>query len=323
MEISILLERISTSLLLLEQIAKMFLMIFMGYILVKAKLLKAEDSKVMSVVVLYVVTPCVIINAFQIERTGKTTQGLLFTLAVAILLMAMLMVLSMGIRKALNLKPVEQASIMYSNAGNMILPIISSMFGTEWVIYSCVYMSLQTVLFWTHLWTLLSGEKKMNWGKALVNVNVLATFAGVLLYAFNLHIPGPVNEALSSVGALIGPMSMFITGMLIAAVDLKKILRMGKAYFIVFLRLIGAPLCTLPVLYLISRMFHFENQRTILMIVFLATTSPVASTVVQMSQICGEDQKEAEYGNALNILTVLFCIITMPVMIGIFGAVIR
>ena len=50
------------SLLLMNQIIQLFIMIFMGFIIVKANLLKAEDSKILSVIVLYLIIPCVIIN---------------------------------------------------------------------------------------------------------------------------------------------------------------------------------------------------------------------------------------------------------------------
>ena len=43
------------SLLLMQQIAELFLMIFMGYVIVKAGLLKGEDSKVISKIVLYLI----------------------------------------------------------------------------------------------------------------------------------------------------------------------------------------------------------------------------------------------------------------------------
>ena len=41
------------SILLAQQIAQLFLMIFMGFLIVKAGLLKDEDSKVLSKIVLY------------------------------------------------------------------------------------------------------------------------------------------------------------------------------------------------------------------------------------------------------------------------------
>lgn len=43
------------SLLLMEQIAQLFIVLLMGYIVVKAKLLKPSDSKVLSVVFVYLI----------------------------------------------------------------------------------------------------------------------------------------------------------------------------------------------------------------------------------------------------------------------------
>lgn len=64
------------SILLAQQIAQLFLILIMGYAVVKAGLLKASDSKVLSVVMVYLVTPCVIINAFQINDTPEIRKGL-------------------------------------------------------------------------------------------------------------------------------------------------------------------------------------------------------------------------------------------------------
>ena len=69
------------SILLMEQIIQLFLMIFMGFLIVKAKLLNSEDSKILSIIVLYLIIPCVIINAFQVDYTPQTVKGLLIALA--------------------------------------------------------------------------------------------------------------------------------------------------------------------------------------------------------------------------------------------------
>ena len=53
------------SVLLIQQIAQLFIVLLMGYVVVKAGLLKASDSKVLSVVFVYLVMPCVVLNAFQ------------------------------------------------------------------------------------------------------------------------------------------------------------------------------------------------------------------------------------------------------------------
>ena len=55
------------SMLLMEQIVELFIMIFMGFAIVKAGIVKDEESKVLSKIVLYLVIPCVIVNAFQVD----------------------------------------------------------------------------------------------------------------------------------------------------------------------------------------------------------------------------------------------------------------
>lgn len=46
------------SVLLAEQIAELFLMILMGYVIVKLGLVTDDDSKILSKIVLYIVIPC-------------------------------------------------------------------------------------------------------------------------------------------------------------------------------------------------------------------------------------------------------------------------
>ena len=57
------------ALLLAREIAQLFLILLAGFVLVRAGLLRAADSKVLSVILVYLVIPCVIVDAFQIEDT--------------------------------------------------------------------------------------------------------------------------------------------------------------------------------------------------------------------------------------------------------------
>ena len=65
------------SLILAQQIAELFLILLIGCVLVKARLLKSADSRVLSVVMVYAVMPCVIINAFQVDYSPAVVTGLL------------------------------------------------------------------------------------------------------------------------------------------------------------------------------------------------------------------------------------------------------
>ena len=81
------------SVLLAEQIGELFLMILLGWVLVRSGLLRSEDSRSLSVVTLYLVSPCVMLNAFQIERTPELVKGLLLSLLAAAAIHAVLFLL--------------------------------------------------------------------------------------------------------------------------------------------------------------------------------------------------------------------------------------
>ena len=220
------------SILLMEQIAKLFLMIFMGYAVVKLGLLTDEDSKVLSTLVLYLIVPSVILNAFQVDYTQEKVNGLKLAGIASLLLLIILLLIVNLIGKLLNLNEVEIMSIYYSNSGNLIVPIVTFMLGEKWVFYACVFMGLQTFFFWTHCKNVLSHEKGFNPKKIFSNINIITIIIAITLFFAKIRLPEIITGTLGSVGAMIGPVSMFVTGMLIGGMELKKILTDKRTYFI-------------------------------------------------------------------------------------------
>ena len=169
------------SILLMEQIFELFLMILMGFIIVKAGIVKEEDSKVLSKIVLYLIIPCVIINAFQVDYTKKTVNGLLIALAASVLLQVVLLLVVFMMGKLFSLNEVETASIYYSNSGNLIVPIVTFVLGQKWVLYGCVFMSVQLVFLWTHCKKIISRESSYDWKKIILNINMISIAIGAIL----------------------------------------------------------------------------------------------------------------------------------------------
>ena len=97
------------SLLLMQQIAQLFLILLMGYAVVKTGLLKASDSKVLSVVFVYLVMPCVVLNAFQIKDTPEIRTGLLYSMGIAVGMHVVFLLLNALFRKVLKLDAVERS----------------------------------------------------------------------------------------------------------------------------------------------------------------------------------------------------------------------
>ena len=65
------------SILLMKQILSMILTMGCGYALVKAGLLKAEESHTISVLTIYVIFPCSVVNAFRIQYTPQIRDNFL------------------------------------------------------------------------------------------------------------------------------------------------------------------------------------------------------------------------------------------------------
>ncbi len=61
----------------MQKIISLSIVMVMGWLLVRLRILEADSSKILSRVVLYLVIPCVTISAFQIEYTPEVRSGLL------------------------------------------------------------------------------------------------------------------------------------------------------------------------------------------------------------------------------------------------------
>ena len=77
---------------LLQQIIVFFLMMACGFAVVKRGLIDAKSSKTLSVICIYIIMPCVMINAFQIEYSRSIRNGFLLAVAAAILIHILLLV---------------------------------------------------------------------------------------------------------------------------------------------------------------------------------------------------------------------------------------
>ena len=184
------------SLLLMEQILELFLMILMGFIIVKAGIVTDEDSKVLSKIVLYLIIPCVIINAFQVNYTPETVHGLLIAFIASVMLQILLLIIVSFMGKPFCLNEVEIASIYYSNSGNLIVPIVTFILGQEWVLYGCVFMSVQLVFIWTHCKKIISREASYDWRKIVLNINMISIALGAILFFAQIHLPEILNNTL-------------------------------------------------------------------------------------------------------------------------------
>lgn len=297
--------------LLAQQITQLFIIMFLGFLLVKMKLLSSKDSKTLSILIVYIICPCTILNAFQIEYSAEKAGNFLLAICSAIIIHALLFVIIAVMNRFFHFRRIEKASIMYSNAGNLIIPLVTAILGEEWVIYASAFMVVQLFVIWTHGKSLIEGKKSMDLKAILTNVNLIASVAGLLLFLLHIRLPGILGSTVKSVGSMVGPLSMMMIGMILAGVDIASMVKGKRIWIISFLKMVVTPLILLTVMKL-SGIARFSPQGvTVLYISLLATMSPSAATVTQMAQLYEQD---VDLATGINTITTLLCIVTMPLM---------
>lgn len=307
------------SLLLMKKILSLFLDVIIGYGIVHWGLLDEKDARPLSSFVMYVVSPCVFFSAFNQPYTTDRFHGFLLTVLGGILVHILYILAARGLKKPLHMLNIEQASLVYTNAGNLTIPLVASVLGEEWTFYACGYAVVQTVLMWTHCCSLVSERNMVQVKKIVLNPNIIAMAISFIFFMTGLQLPTLLQDTVSDLSGMIGPLSMVVIGMSIAKMDLKKVFfGSGRIYLITFLRLMAFP-CLIILLFRFSGIFRLHSQaREILLVSLLAASAPAAASVTQFAQIYRRDY---ELASSINVCTVIFCIVTMPLVIMLYQMV--
>lgn len=303
------------SLLLAEQISQLFIIMFIGFLLVKSRLLSVNESVVISKLVLFAVAPCAILSSFMIEFTPDKLVGLGLAFLGAIIVHVIYLPLTKILSKYFHFNSIEQASIIYSNSGNLIIPLVGAVLGKEWVLYTSGYMVVQTILLWTHCQSLVSGEKQFSLKKIFRNINVIAIIIGLVLFMFQLTLPSVIVGTVDKVGSMVGTLAMLVIGMLIGQMNLADIFKDKRTYIVAFFRLIVYPVI-MVVIFRYSGLANINaDAKQIFLITILAASAPAAATITQFAQLY---KKQPTYAGIMNVFTVIFSIITMPLMVMLY-----
>jgi len=303
------------SLLLLRKIAQMFLALVMGFILVRSGKVKATDSKPLSMVAVYIVCPCVIILSYQVTFDSNMARSILLSFGAAVLIHVLLYLATALLKRPLRLNSVEQASAIYSNCLNLLIPVISSVLGKEWIIFTSMYIMVQTCMLWSHCRMLLSGERGISFRNIFFSSNVISVFIGLALFLLHIQIPPVLAEAMDTIGSTMGTLCMITIGMLMGGADIKKVLRTPGVWKVNLLRLVVYPLLVMLVLKYSGLATLVPNGDKILLISLLAACTPTGTMVTAIAQVHGGD---AEYASAINMSSTLLCIVTIPIIVFLY-----
>lgn len=298
---------------LIQKITSLALVMAAGFLLVRWGPFTKEDTRSLSKLTCYLIMPCSLFHAFQMERSGEILRGLGLVMLAALLLHGLMILLTAVLRKPLGLTPTEEASAFCTNAGNLIIPLVSAMLGPQWVIYTCAYILVQTTLLWSHVKNLVCGERGIQWKNLLLNPNILALLAGAACFLLNLRLPSLLDGTIDTLGNLVGPIAMLVVGMTIGSLRFQEVFGNRRVWLASALRLLVFPLLCLGLLKVLCLIF--PQGSPFFLVSMLAASAPSAAVITHICQLYGKDPT---YVSAICTVTTTACILTIPLMMQLY-----
>ncbi|MDP2813804.1 MAG: AEC family transporter [Erysipelotrichaceae bacterium] len=287
------------------QIALMFVMMMMGYGMYKVKRISSLGSKEMGAVLLYVVTPIIIMRAYTVEYTQQRAFNMLIALALAFFSVMLAIILSKLIYKH---ERIENFSSTYSNAGFMGIPLVQATFGTEAVFYLSAYLAVMVLIQWTLGIVVITGDKShASFKRIITNPVILGILGGLAIFFMQLTLPKFVLDVFSIISGLNSPLAMIILGVYLAQIRLISLINSWKIVSVSFVRMMFIPVIVGGLMVFVSNEFYM-----IKMVTLIAVSAPVGFSVAILAQ-----QFDKDYSQAVRYVchSTLFSIVTMPVMV--------
>ena len=144
-----------------QQILTLYLLLVVGFVLGKVKLLDDRASVALSSLVMYVVSPCMMVVAFQrpLEHTALhnfgVVTGVSAVLHVVFIAAAMLLIRDRDRERQNCLR----FAAVFSNCGFMGYPLMAALLGSIGVFYGSAYVIVFTILSWTWGVYVITGDR--------------------------------------------------------------------------------------------------------------------------------------------------------------------
>lgn len=295
------------------QVLVLFVLITIGMIAAKSKLISKEAARSMADIVLLFATPCVIIRSFQREVTPELLRGLgIAALAAVGIHLASIALVHLIIRDPNEAKRrVLRFGAVFSNAGYMAIPLQLALLGNDGVFYGAIYVAVFNLVLWTYGVAVMGeGKKSLSIRKIVVNPGVIGVAAGLIVLFGGITLPSVIASPIDHLANLNTPIPMLIIGYYLAGANIKEALRDRSCYLTIALRLIVIPLLALGALWLCG------VRGTVLVSAVIGASAPIATATTMFAT---KYDREPTFSVNLVVVSTLLSVITMPLIVGLAG----
>ena len=294
-----------------KQVGILYILVAVGFICDKVGLFKEKTARLSNDLLFYIITPAVIVTAFMsMDNTPENYKKLMlaFVFAAAIQIVGALIALPFFRDKEKADNCIYKFASNYGNVGYMALPLANAVLGAEGVFYCSVVVMVFNISSFTHGIMVMTGEKKFDAKKLILNPGTVAVLIGLPLFIFGVKLPEIIQAPVDYLASLNTPLAMIFFGTYLANTDLKTVFSDKRIYLTALLKLIVLPLCMLGLFKL------FGVTGTLVPAIILSSSAPSANNTVMFA---AKYDKDAPCASKVVAMVSFMSIITMPVMIAL------
>ncbi len=291
------------------QVIIMAFYIAIGFILTKIKFLSNAGTRQMSDLLIKIVTPCVIIEAFQSGFNSDTMPDFLIALALSVgfHIASILLVNLMYIKsKDRDISVIDKFTCVYSNCGFMGIPLLGAAMGPFGVFIGSAYLSVFHLFIWTHGYNSFNrGQKKLSYIKIIINPGVVGIFVSMIIMLFKIKLPYVASSVISGMATLNTPIAMILLGVYLGESKIIASLKNTNMYIVCLIRLVLLPVFAVCIFKLLN------IDASIAINVVLAASCPSAAIAAIFASQSG---KNSGYASSIVAVSTVFSLLTLPLM---------
>lgn len=300
-----------------QQMLVLLLILVLGYIGGKTKVMSIEGNKSLSLLVNCITNPCGVLYSSLCVAKSLSNAEVLKLIGITVLMYIGLILIAQVVPRLLKVPALERGlykyMMIFSNVGYMGMPVVQAIFGEEATFCVSIFIMVFYMLIYTYGIAIICGDGQkaaFDW-KKMVNPMTVSCLLGILGYLAGLRIDGVVKDTLNTVSKVTTPCAMLIIGCALASLSPKAVFSNWRVYIVAFLKLLVIPvtayLCLKPIM----------GGTLVLGVMIVIMAMPIATNFTMLSAQYDRDQKLPA---ASVFLTTILSVLTIPILAAILKA---
>ena len=301
----------------LNQIAFLFGLIIIGYILVKLKVLPENSATVLSKLENTVFIPGLVmgtfIENFTVERISEAWKLLTVSFIIAIIAIPIAIICSKLVTRDRYIRKIYTYGLSFSNFGFMGNAVVSSIFPDILFEYLIFTLPLWVLIYVWGVPRLLiaDSDEKHSFKESLnsfINPMFIAMIIGMIIGLVRIPLPKWITSIVDISGDCMSPIAMILTGIVVSSNSLKKAFTNVSIYIVSIIRLL-----IMPLIFILTSSF-FEMPQTIYICALCSLAMPLGLNTIVIPSAYGKDTSVAA---GMAVISHLLSVFTIPIIFSI------